>query len=129
MGSGSDVFRKFHEAWTAGDIPAVLALTDPEVVVRPLHGALFTRSEFRGHDGMRDWYREMTDPWDRFEAIVEDVRDMPDGAKGLLRVVGYRGEEGFHARIGVEAAMRDGRILAITARNVHDVEKELAAEP
>ena len=128
MGRNADVFREFHAAWTAGDLPAVLALTDPDVVVRPLHGALFTRGEFRGHDGMRDWYRELTDPWDRLEAIVECVRDTPEGAKGVLKVVGYRGEEGLHVRVGVDVGMRDGRVLTITARNVHDVEDELAAD-
>jgi hypothetical protein len=79
------------EAWTDGDLPNVLALVDPEVVARPLHRILFTRSEFHGPDGIREWYREMTDPWDRFEAVVEEAHPTPTGAVGLLRVVGYRG--------------------------------------
>jgi len=49
-----ELFRRFHEAWTSGDLPVVLALVDPEIVARPLHGILFTRSEFRGPDGIRD---------------------------------------------------------------------------
>jgi ketosteroid isomerase-like protein len=126
MGRGADVFRRFHEAWTAGEVAAAVALTDPDVVVHPLHGALFTREAFRGHEGIADWYREMTEPWDRFEAIVEDVRDTPMGAKGVVRVVGYREGDPFHARIGVGIALRDGLILTLVARNVDDVERELA---
>jgi ketosteroid isomerase-like protein len=122
---GAAVFRRFHEAWTAGDLPAVLEVVDPDVVARPLHGALFTRSEFRGHDGIAQWYREMTDPWDRFEAQVEVVRETAGGVLGTLRVVGYRGDEGFHARVGVECELRDRRIVSLTARNVGDVEDEI----
>jgi ketosteroid isomerase-like protein len=119
------VLRRFHEAWTRGDLSEALALVDEDVVVHPLHGALFTRMEFRGRDGVAEWYREMTDPWDRFEAIVEEARETPEGAMGMLRVVGYRGEDGFHARLGVVCEMRDGRIRTLTARNAGDVEQLL----
>jgi ketosteroid isomerase-like protein len=119
------VLRRFHEAWTRGDLPAVLALVEDDVVVHPLHGALFTRMEFRGRDGVEQWYREMTGPWDRFEAIVENARATPDGAMGLLRIVGYRGEEGFHARVGVVCQMRHGRIATLDARNAGEVEERL----
>jgi ketosteroid isomerase-like protein len=122
------VLRRFHEAWTRGDLAEALALVDEDVVVHPLHGALFTRMEFRGREGVAEWYREMTDPWERFEAIVEDARETPEGAMGLLRVIGYRGEEGFHARLGVVCEMHDGRIRSLTARNAGDVER-LLREP
>jgi ketosteroid isomerase-like protein len=123
--SASAVFRRFHEAWTDGDLPAVLAVVDPEIVVHPLHGVMFSRMEFRGHDGILDWYREMTEPWDRFEALVDRVVDTPGGATGVITVVGYRGDEGFHARIGVDTEMRDGRILTLTARDADDLEQQL----
>ena len=125
---GSTVFRRFHEAWSDGDLETIDTLVEPDVVVRPLHGAMFTRGEFRGREGVRAWHRQMTEPWDRFEALVEDVHDLPPTrVLGVVRVTGYRGEEGFHARIGVEVEMRDGRIATLVARNVADVEKEIAA--
>jgi ketosteroid isomerase-like protein len=67
----------------------------------------------------------MTDPWDRFEAIVEEARETPEGAIGVLRIVGYRGEQDFHARLGVVCEIRDGRIAALDARNAGEVEKRL----
>jgi ketosteroid isomerase-like protein len=122
---GVAVLRRFHEAWTRGDLPAVHELVADDVVVHPLHGALFTQMEFRGHDGIEQWYREMTGPWDRFEAIVEDARETPDGAIGVLTVVGYRGEDGFHARVGVVCTMSDGHIASLDARNAGEVEQRL----
>jgi len=118
-------FRRFHEAWTAGDLETVLVSVTPDVVARPLHGLLFTKMEFRGHDGILEWYREMTDPYDRFEALVEEVHPHPKGVAGLLTLVGYRGEEGLHARVGVVCEMRDGCIATLTARNAGDVEAEI----
>jgi ketosteroid isomerase-like protein len=121
------VFRRFHEAWTSGDLPTVLDLVDPAVVARPLQRALFTRSEFHGADGIVAWYHEMTDPWDRFEALVEEARATPTGAVGLLKVVGYRGEDAYHSRVGASCDIREGRIVSLTARNASDVEKEIHA--
>jgi ketosteroid isomerase-like protein len=122
-------FRRFHEAWTACDLDTVLACVEPDVVARPLHGLLFTRMEFRGHDGILEWHRQMTEPYDRFEALVEEVHEHPGGVAGLLTLVGYRGDEGLHARVGVVCEMRDGRIATLTARNAGDVEAEIRAAP
>ncbi len=118
-------FRRFHEAWTAGDLDTVLECVDPDVVACPLHGLLFTRMEFRGHDGILQWYREMTEPYDRFEALVEEVHEHPEGVAGLLTLIGYCGGEGLHARVGVVCEMRDERIAKLTARNAGDVEAEI----
>jgi ketosteroid isomerase-like protein len=119
-------FRRFHEAWTVGDLDAVLDCVDPDVVVHPLHGLLFTRMEFRGREGILEWYHEMTGPYDRFEALVEEVHGHPKGVAGLLTLIGYRGGEGLHARVGVVCEMRDGRIATLTARNAGDVEGEIS---
>src|SRR5919206_2216031 len=118
-------FRRFHEAWTAGDLETVLECVAPDVVARPLHGLLFTKMEFRGREGIVAWYHEMTDPYDRFEALVEQVSRHPKGVAGVLKLIGYRGDEGLHARVGVVCEMRDGRIATLTARNAGDVEKEI----
>jgi ketosteroid isomerase-like protein len=118
-------FRRFHEAWTAGDLEAVLECVEPDIVARPLHGLLFTKMEFHGRDGIVEWYHQMTDPYDRFEAVVEEVHEHPTGVAGLLTLVGYRGGEGLHARVGVVCEMRDGRIATLTARNAGDVEAEI----
>jgi ketosteroid isomerase-like protein len=118
-------FRRFHEAWTAGDLDTIVDCVEPDVVAHPLHGLLFTRMEFRGRDGILEWYREMTEPYDRFEVLVEEVHEHPKGVAGLLTLIGYRGGEGLHARVGVVCEMRDSRIATLTARNAGDVEAEI----
>jgi ketosteroid isomerase-like protein len=121
----ADVFRDFHEAWTDSDLERVLELADPEIVARPVHGWLFSRLEYRGHDGLKLWYREMKDPWDSFETRVEEVHSIDGGAMGFLRLVAHRGDETLDARVASFAEVRDGRIVSITARDIWDVQEEM----
>jgi ketosteroid isomerase-like protein len=121
-----DVFRRFHEAWTTGNLAEVLEYTDPAIVARPVHGLLFTQAEYRGHDGIAQWFDEMTGPWDSFEAIVEEVHQTADGVVGFLHLVGHRGEQAFDARVASVCQVRDGRIVALTARDIWDTKEELS---
>ena|SRR2546423_3788448 len=122
----ADVFRRFHEAWTDGDLEEVLDLTDPEIVVRPVHGWLFSRLEYHGHDGLTQWFREMKDPWDSFETLVDEVHPTDNGGvMGFLRLVAHRGDETLDARVASFAEFRDGRIVTITARDIWDVQEEM----
>jgi ketosteroid isomerase-like protein len=119
------IFTRFHEAWTDGDLETVLELADPEVVARPVHGPLFTQSEYHGHAGLRQWFEEMTEPWESFEARVEEVHPTDDGVVGFLRLVGHRADSEFDARVASFVVIRDGRIMSVTARDIWDVKEEL----
>src|SRR3954470_6075604 len=101
-GQDAEVFRRFHELWTDGDLGGALELVDDDVVARPLHGMLYSRTEYRGHAGIEEWYAEMTGPWERYETLVETVVDAPEGILGILQLVGYRDGRPLHARVGVD---------------------------
>jgi ketosteroid isomerase-like protein len=121
----AEVFTRFHEAWTAGDLETVLDLAASDIVARPVHGVLFTRSEYHGHDGLALWFREMTGPWDSFETVVEEVHPTADGVVGFLHLVGHRGDDVFDARVASFCEIRDGCIATLTARDIWDVKEEL----
>src|SRR3954447_10462825 len=123
-GRDAETFRRFHELWTDGDLAGALELVDDDVVARPIHGVLYSRSEYRGHAGLEEWFAEMTGPWERYEVLVEEVSDAPDGVLGILRLVGHRHGEALHARVGVECVLRDGKIVVLVARDAG----ELAAQ-
>jgi ketosteroid isomerase-like protein len=125
----ADVFRRFHEAWSAGDFARVLEYADPEIVARPVHGWLFTQLEYRGHDGLRQWFDEMHGPWDTFETIVEEIHETPGGVTGFLHLVGRRGEEVLDAHVASVATFRGGRVLSLHARDIWDVREELKLGP
>jgi ketosteroid isomerase-like protein len=119
------IFTRFHDAWSAGDLATVRELADPEIVVRPVHGLLFSKPEYRGLEDLALWFDEMTGPWDGFDANVEEVHQTPEGVVGFLHLVGHRGEELFDARVASFCEVRDGRITRITARDIWDVKEEM----
>ena len=120
------VFRRFQAAWSEGDLETALSLVEPDVVAEPLHGALYSRQEYRGRDGIAEWHREMTEPSDRFETIVEDAVATPEGVIGVLRLVAHRGDERLHARVGAVFELRDGRIARLRPRNASAAERDIA---
>jgi ketosteroid isomerase-like protein len=124
----AEVFTRFHEAWTAGDLPTVLELADPDIVVRPVHRIMFTQSEFRGHDGLVQWYEEMTGPWDSFETLVEEVHLRGDQLVGFVHLVAYADDQALDARVASICEVRDERIVSLIARDIWDVKDELAAQ-
>jgi len=123
----AEVFTRFHEAWTAGDLATVLELADPDILVRPVHRIMFTQAEYRGHDGLVQWYEEMCGPWDSFETLVEEVHLRGDQLVGFVHLVAHADERELDARVASICEVRDGRILSLIARDIWDVKDELAA--
>jgi ketosteroid isomerase-like protein len=122
----AEVVRAFYDAWSVGDVPAMLALVDPEVEVEPILGVLYDRERYQGQDDLAAWFGEVAGRWDSFEARVERARMREDAVIAFVRLAGHRNEETFEARIGVECRFRDGRIASFRGRDVWEVEEELA---
>ena len=76
-----DILRALFEAVARRDTATVLALYDPEVewdnTRGPLQG-LIERKVYRGYDGIRHWWREYRDPWERVWDEVEELIDAGD---------------------------------------------------
>jgi len=119
------VVRAFYDAWTAGDVPAMLALVDPEVEIVPILGVLYARERYRGRDDLAAWFREVAARWDRFESRVEKARQVGDEVVAFVRLVGHRGEESFDARIAVECRLSGGRIVSFRGRDAQEAEEDL----
>src|SRR4051794_41443984 len=82
-----DAVRRFYAAWTAGDLDAMLAEVDPEVVAEPVLGLLYERPSYRGHGGISRWFEEGDDLWDDFEAHVEATHAGDGGVVAFVRAV------------------------------------------
>ena len=121
-----EVFQRFHDAWTARDVNTVLELADPDIVIRPVHRLLYTQDEYRGHDGLEQWFEEMTGPWDSFDAVVEEVHRRPEHLVGFVHLIARSGERELDARVASICEVRDGRIVSLIARDIWDVKEELA---
>jgi ketosteroid isomerase-like protein len=81
------VVRRVYEAVARRDTPAVLALYDPEVEWddsgTPL-GRIGGAGVYRGHEGMRTWFREWYEAW---ESLEDHVLEVIDAGEYVISVV------------------------------------------
>jgi len=120
-----DAVQRFYAAWTAGDLPRMLAEVDPEIEAEPVLGLLFERPTYRGHGGISYWFEEVADLWDGFEAVVEGTHRVDDGVVALLRLVATTRGRSSDARIAVVCTFRDGKILSFRGRDREELLEEL----
>jgi ketosteroid isomerase-like protein len=123
-----EAVRRFYAAWTASDLPAMLALADPEIEAQPVLGLLYKRPSYRGHRGITQWFEEVVDLWDDFDPQVEDAREVDGAVVAFLRLVAHTGNRTSDARIAVVCHVRDGKIIAIRGRDRDEVAEELGIE-
>jgi ketosteroid isomerase-like protein len=109
------VVRALLAAYAARDLEAALPLLTEDVVMRlETTGRMAGRHEpYVGHDGVRDYFGDMTRVWDEVELIpaswdVEDDRVVVRG-RAWARI----GQQELHAQAKWEYTLRDGRIAAI----------------
>ena len=99
------------------DVSRLIELTDPAVEWRPFATGLLEEGVYRGHDGIRQYFRDLDDAWEMLRAEVEDGLAAGDSAL-LVGRLHYRGRgsgvETEHAA-GWAMAFRDGKLLSMAA--------------
>ena len=107
--------RQVYEAANRRDMDAILAGTHEDCEVHPVLGANLAANVYRGHEGVRQWTRDLWGEWESFEVSVGEVTERGDW---LLYEVGILGRgRASGADIDAElfhlARMRDGLIVRI----------------
>jgi uncharacterized protein len=82
-----EIVRRGYDAFNRGDVAAVLAVLDPEVVWHappnlPESGA------FRGRDQVRRWLESYGDAWEETGVDIEEIREEGDRVVAQVRVSG-----------------------------------------
>jgi ketosteroid isomerase-like protein len=75
-----EIVRRSFEAMSRDDVPALLAIYDPEIEFLPLTGTRVESGGYRGHSGVRDYFEEIAEIWEHmhpycneFEVFEDDV--------------------------------------------------------
>ena len=122
-----EVVRQVIDAVARQDLSRLIELTDPEVEWQSFMADLGGGGTYRGHEGIHQYVRDLSEAWDLLLTEVEDTLAVGD----LVLVVGqlrYRGKgSGAEARSpsGYVVELRDGRVLKMRA--FRDPEQVLAA--
>jgi PAS domain S-box-containing protein len=88
------VVREAFDAFAARDVPAMLSLCRPDIVLRTFATAQLTeRSEpYRGHDGIHAYLQDVAKVWDALTFTPFELRETAASVIGFGRTEGRRGE-------------------------------------
>jgi ketosteroid isomerase-like protein len=124
-----EVFKRAFDAVNRGDAEALVAELDPEV---EWHGAILmamggTQTVYRGHEGVREWLRDLYETLSDFQAEYPEIRDLGDRtvAIGRVRARGAVSEAQIESPHGTVTDFKDGK--AIRVRTYLDPNEALEA--
>jgi ketosteroid isomerase-like protein len=104
-----------YDDFNRRDLDAFLALMDPEVELTTRFMEVEGTPYYRGHDGVREWWRTLLGVFPDFSIETIDVRDLGDSLIVAVRVRGHGVEGG--PRIGQSGAgYCQGRCSTSTSR-------------
>jgi ketosteroid isomerase-like protein len=107
-----DVAREFTDAFNAGDIDSLVACCDPEIEFHSTFAAV-SGATYRGHEGMRQWYRDVIEAWEEIRSTPEAFFDLREHVL-VFTLIGGRGRQsGIEAEVPIAAVarVRDGLIV------------------
>jgi ketosteroid isomerase-like protein len=89
-----ELTRRAYEAFNRRDLEAFIAFVDPEVEFTTRYLEMEGAASYRGHDGVRDWWRTLLGIFPDFSLEVLEVRDLGDKVIAPLRIRGHGLESG-----------------------------------
>ena len=114
MSQNVELLYRSYDALNRRDLDAYLALLDPEVEFTPRILEMESGSSFRGHDGIREWWRTLFAVFPDFRSEVLDVREpRRDSLIVRIRVRGHGVEGGlrFEEVWWQAIKVRDGKAI------------------
>jgi ketosteroid isomerase-like protein len=113
MATGSEqAARRLADAITRGDRAEAVAACDPEV---EFHSVLAVGEQtYVGHDGIREYFDDISSAWDEWTVEVHRVAEAVDGRVAIVMTMHMRGRESGAAlaqRTGHVWTLRRGRLL------------------
>src|SRR5687768_3999826 len=107
-----EIVRQMVDAFSRGDTPAMLKLTDPSLVFTPLPDTPDVQS-FHGHEGLLQGIAQTTEIWDDFSIELREMRDFDDQVLASLRWWGRGPSSGIQMEVDICALVtfREGMIV------------------
>jgi ketosteroid isomerase-like protein len=111
-----DIVRASWDAWGRGDMDALFEFYDPDVEWDMTHSYIPDMGVFRGHEGIRDFFRQWREFFAEYHAEPEQFIAADDSVMVRVRQTG----RGRISTVGVEMPdywqiyrLRDGRAVSV----------------
>jgi len=104
--------REVMDAFSRRDLNAYLALTDSRVELMPYEVAVQGGTPYRGHDGIRTWWKETFSVLPDVRPEVYEVRERGEMTflRGCLRGQGVSSGASFEREFFIAARWREGKL-------------------
>jgi ketosteroid isomerase-like protein len=113
MSTGEDAVRRFADAISDADPEAAIAVADPEITF--LSVLAVGGRPYVGHDGIRQYFADVSSAWSQWTVEVHRVARGADGRVAIamtMHVVGKESGAGFSAQTGHVWTIRNGKLLS-----------------
>ena len=116
-GCAADLAWRLQDAVNRWDADAWIAVAHPDMTLSSSVLAQVEDATFRGHDGIRDYMRQLEEGLGRPRYEAEEVLESGDRVYGRMRVTASGPASGatLAIEVGLVATVRDGLIAAIDA--------------
>lgn len=130
MAVDAEMVRRGIDAYNAGDVEALIELSDPEVTMVPVK-ALLEGGEYHGHEGVRQFLSDMDEDWQSRRIEVEEIRDAGEDAVLVLGTYNVTGRSGTEVSypLAWHSRYRDGKLWRLQAYSDRDTAIEAVGRP
>ncbi len=110
-----DVVRAIYAAFAARDLDAALPHIAADCELRFEGTATIAgRSDpYRGHEGIRQYFADVSSVWDHLAVVADDFRVLPGSVVVMGQVSGERDGEEIRRRVLWTWRLRDGLAVAV----------------
>ena len=112
------IIASAYDAWNRGDLEAFVALADPAIEWHGSGAFPGLGTLYRGHDGLRQLFADLTGPFSSFFIHVEDVRRAHDHFDVHIRMEGVGAMSGAPVQVPFvnEVVIEDGLVRSVRTR-------------
>ena len=113
-----EVVRRLFEAWNVRDIEGLVGLSDPDCEWSPFRAQL-EGVVYRGHEGIREFVRDMDEDWEAFRIDPAEFRrrDQRVAVIGHVRALGRGTGVEVDSVAGFVFELRAGRIARLVSHS------------
>jgi ketosteroid isomerase-like protein len=109
-----EVVKATFAAFAARDLEGVLALADPDIEFIAVTGEQAGRTDpYRGHDGMRQYFRDVAEVWEELRLTPRDFRTSGDRILVTGRVSARSRRRTVTGSTGWIWRVRDGKVTYV----------------